>query len=143
LIETKNHVDALLQVQQQLEEPQHQTIKAVKVEVVSQVQQQQQQQQMKSRYNRTKIVDIYQMEEKRKQSVIDEIEGQIIKPDEINMSSKGALDQEQIYVDSVKKTDPFRGGTKFKLYTASEFIFPKNENELMKTIMFGAQTAKQ
>ncbi len=44
LIETKNHVDALLQVQQQLEEPQHQKIEAVKVEVVSQVQQQQQQQ---------------------------------------------------------------------------------------------------
>ncbi len=32
------------------------------------------------------------MEEKLKQSVIDEIEGQIIKPDEINMSSKGTLD---------------------------------------------------
>ncbi len=45
------------------------------------------------------------MEEKRKQLVIDEIEGQIIKPDEINMSSKGkgTLDQEHIYVNSVKK----------------------------------------
>jgi len=44
LIETKNHVDALLQVQQQLEELQHQTIEVVnlKIEVVSQVQQQQQ-----------------------------------------------------------------------------------------------------
>jgi hypothetical protein len=68
LIETKNHVDALLQVQQ-LEEPQHQTIKIVKIEVVSQVQQQQQQQQVKSRENEInlKMVDIYQMEEKLKQ----------------------------------------------------------------------------
>ena len=65
LIETKNHVDALLQVQQQLKEPQHQTIEVVKVEVVSQVQQQQQQQ-VKSRDNKInlKMVDIYQMEEK-------------------------------------------------------------------------------
>jgi hypothetical protein len=29
------------------------------------------------------------------------------------------------------------------LYTASNFIFPKHENEIMKRIMFGAQTAKQ
>ncbi len=43
-IETKNHVDALLQVQQQLEEPHQQKIEIVKVEVFSQVQQQQQQQ---------------------------------------------------------------------------------------------------
>ena len=69
LIETKNHVDALLQVQQQLEEQQHQKVEVVKVEVVSQVQQQQQQQQMKSSYNKIKMVDIYQMEEKLKQSV--------------------------------------------------------------------------
>ena len=75
--------------------------------------------------------------------MIDEIESQIIKPDEINMSSKGPLDQDQIYVDSVKKTDTFRGGTEFELYTASKSIFPKNENEIMKTMMFGAQTAKQ
>jgi hypothetical protein len=75
--------------------------------------------------------------------VIDEIESQIIKPDEINMSSKGTLDQEQIYVDSVKKTDTFRGGTEFEWYTASKFIFPRSGNEIMKTIMFGAQTAKQ
>jgi hypothetical protein len=109
----KNHVDALLQVQQKLEEPpQHQTIEVVKIEVVSQVQQQQQQQ-VKSRDNKInlKMVDIYQMEEQLKQSVIDEIEGQIFKPDEINMSSKGTLVQDQIYVDSVKKTDTFRGGT--------------------------------
>ncbi len=46
-------------------------------------------------------------------------------------------------MDSVKKTDTFRGGTEFELYTASKFIFPKIENEIMKTIMFGAQTAKQ
>ncbi len=113
LIETKNHVAALLQVQQQLEEQQHLTIEVVKIEVVSQVQQQQQQEQVKSRDNKInlKMVGIYQMEEKLKQSVIDEIEGQIIKPDEINMSSKGTLDQDQIYVDSVKKTDTFRGGT--------------------------------
>ncbi len=51
------------------------------------------------------------MEAKLKQQVIDEIEGQIIKTDEINMSSKGTLDQEQIYVDIVKKTDTFRCGT--------------------------------
>ncbi len=82
------------------------------------------------------------MKEKLTQQVIDEIEGQIIKPDEINMSSKGTLDQDQIYVDSVKKTDTFRGGTEFKLYTVSKFIFPKNENEIMKTIMFGAGDRK-
>ncbi len=112
LTETKNHVDALLQVQQQLEEPQLQTIEVVKIEVVSQVEQQQQQQ-VKSKDNKInlKMVDIYQLEEKLKQSVIDVIEGQIIKPDEINVSSKGTLDQDQIYVDSVKKTDTFRGGT--------------------------------
>ncbi len=73
--------------------------------------------------------------------VIDEIEGQIIKPDEINMCSKGTLDQDQLYVDSVKKTDTF---SRIQIiYTASKFIFLKNENEIMKTIMFGAQTAKQ
>ncbi len=47
LIETKKHVDASLQVQQQLEEQHHQTIEDVKIEVVSQVQQQQ----VKSRDN--------------------------------------------------------------------------------------------
>ncbi len=98
---------------------------------------------MKLRDNKIKMVGIYQMEEKLKQSVIDEIEVQIIKPDEINMSSKGTLDQEQMYVDSVKKTDTFRGGTEFELYAARKFIFTKNENEVMKTIMFGAQTTKQ
>ena len=46
-------------------------------------------------------------------------------------------------MDSVKKTDTFRGGTEFELYTVSKFMFPKNEKEIMKTIMFGAQTAKQ
>ena len=88
--DTKNHVDALVQVQQQLDEQQHQTIEDVKVEVVSQIQQQQ----MKSRYNMIKMVGICQMKEMLKQSVMDEIEGQIIKPDEINTSSKGMLDQE-------------------------------------------------
>jgi hypothetical protein len=87
LIETKHHVNASLQVQQQLEEPQHQKIEILNVEVASQVQQQQPQQ-MKSSYNKIKMVDIYQMEEKVKQSMIDEIEGQNIKPDEINVSSK-------------------------------------------------------
>jgi hypothetical protein len=87
LIETNHHVNASLQVQQQLEEPQHQKIEIVNVEVASQVQQQQPQQ-MKSSCNKIKMVDIYQIEEKVKQSMIDEIEGQNIKPDEINVSSK-------------------------------------------------------
>jgi hypothetical protein len=56
------------------------------------------------------------------------ISNEIVPVDEINMSSKGTLDQEQIYVDSVKKTNTFRGCTEFELYTASKFIFPKSDS---------------
>jgi hypothetical protein len=111
-----------LQVLQQV--PQHQTIEVVKVDVILQYHQQQHQQ-MKSSDNMSKTVDMYQMKEKLKQSVINEIEGQIIKPDEINMSctGKGTLDQleEQINVDNVKKTDTFRG-TDFELYSEQLYI---------------------
>ncbi len=47
-----------------------------------------------------------------------------------------------MYVDSVKKTNTIRGCTEFELHTASRFILPKNENEIMRAIMFGVQTAK-
>ena len=46
------------------------------------------------------------MEEKLKQSMMDEIEGQIIKPDEINMNSKGTLDQEQYRLTVSRKQIP-------------------------------------
>jgi hypothetical protein len=65
--------------------------------------------------------------EKVKQSVINEIEGQTIKSDAINMSSKRTLDQEQICdilcVDNIKKSDPFRGGTEFELHISSTLYF--------------------
>ncbi len=75
--------------------------------------------------------------------MIDEIEGHTITPDEIIMSSKCTLDQEQIYVDSVRKTGFLRGCTEIKLYKASKFIFPKSENKIMRIIIFRVQTAKQ
>ena len=61
-----------------------------------------------------KMVDIYEVEAKLKQSVIGEIEGQIIKSDADYTNDKGTLDREQMYDDSVEKSDTFRGGTEFK-----------------------------
>ena len=51
------------------------------------------------------------MKEKIKQSVISEIEGQIIKSDEDYTNDKGTLDREQMHDSSVEKSDTFRGGT--------------------------------
>jgi hypothetical protein len=118
-IETKNYVDDLLQVQQQ--EPQHQTFKVKTVERIYQVQQQQTQQskslwqqlQMKSSNITIKMMDIYFAEEKVKQSVITEIEGQTITQDADYMKDKNRLDQEQVLADSVSRFDTFRGGTEF------------------------------
>jgi hypothetical protein len=56
-----------------------------------------------------KMVINYAMEEKVKQSVISEIEGQIIKPDADSQVDMIMLDQEQTYIDSIMKVDTFRG----------------------------------
>ena len=157
-VETKTSVDDLLQDQQQ--EPQYQTVEVKTVEIISQVQQQQelqqvqkqqqqqqpellQVQQIKSSDNTIKMIDIYEMEEKIKQSVINEIEGQIIKPDADYTNDKGTLDQEQMYANSVDKSDTFRGGTDFKLFNPSTIMFQQDDSKTMAAIMFGAQTAKQ
>ena len=95
-------------MQDQQQEPQYQTVEIKTVENISQVQQQQellQVQQIKSSNNTIKMIDIYEMEEKFKQFVINEIEGQIIKTDADYTNDKGTLDQEQIYYDSVEKSD--------------------------------------
>ena len=120
--ETKNSVDNLLQDQQP--------------ELL-------QVQQIKSSDNTIKMIDIYEMEEKIKQSVINEIEGQIIKPDADYKNDKGTLDQEQMYANSVDKSDTFRGGTDFKLFNPSTIMFQQDDSKTMAAIMFGAQTAKQ
>jgi hypothetical protein len=83
------------------------------------------------------------MEVNFKQSVINEIEGQIIKPDEDYTNDKGTLDQEQMYANSIDKSDTFRGGTEFKLFNPSTIMFQQDDNKTMATIMFEAQTAKQ
>jgi hypothetical protein len=119
----KNYVYDLLQVQQQ--EPQHQTLKVKMVEIIYQVQQQcsQQQQslwqklQMKSNNITIKMMDIYVAEEKFMQSVINEIEGQIITQDADYTKDKNTLDQEQVLAYSVSKFDTFRGGTEFTIYS--------------------------
>ena len=120
--ETKNYVDNLLQDQQP--------------ELL-------QVQQIKSSDNTIKMIDIYEMQEKIKQSVINEIEDQIIKPDADYTNDKGTLDQEQIYYDSVEKSDTFRGGTELKLFNTSTIMLQHDASRTMATIMFGAQTAKQ
>ncbi len=62
------------------------------------------------------------MEEKFKQSMISETEGQIIKPDADYTNDKGTLDQEQMYANSVDKSDTFRGGTELKLFNPSTIM---------------------
>jgi hypothetical protein len=57
-----------------------------------------------------KMMDIYTAEEKFEQSVINEIESQIITKDAGYTKEKNTLDQEQEFVDSVSKFDTFRGG---------------------------------
>jgi PAX-interacting protein 1 len=160
-VETKTSVDDLLQDQQQ--EPQYQKVEVKTVEIISQVQQQQELQQVQKQQqqqqpellqvqqikssdntsNTIKMIDIYEMEEKIKQSVINEIEGQIIKPDADYKNDKGTLDQEQMYANSVDKSDTFRGGTDFKLFNPSTIMFQQDDSKTMAAIMFGAQTAKQ
>jgi hypothetical protein len=98
---------------------------------------------MKSSYNKIKMVDVYQMEEELKQSVIDEIEGQIIKPDEINMSSKGTYAGSRTDICGQREENRYFHRWYRIRVTASKFIFSENENEIMKAIMFGAQIAKQ
>ncbi len=70
-----------------------------------------------------KIVDIYAMQEELKWSVISEIEGQIIEPVADYKLNDGTMESEQIYADSIKKFNTFRGGTESLLYNASAIIF--------------------
>ena len=79
--------------------------------------------------------------------MISEIEGQIIKSDADYTNDKGTLDREQMYDNSVEKSETFRGGTEFKLYNPSTIVlqsdYVTDDSKMMETIMFGAQTAKQ
>ena len=72
--------------------------------------------------------------------MISEIEGQIIKSDADYTNDKGTLDREQMYDNSVEKSDTFRGGTEFKLYNPSTIVLQADDSEMMETIIFGAQT---
>jgi hypothetical protein len=83
------------------------------------------------------------MEEKIKQSVCSEIEGQIIELDADIKVHMITLDQEQTFIDSVMKVDTFRGGTEIILFNLSTIEVQMSDNKTIKTIMFGAQTAKQ
>jgi hypothetical protein len=97
---------------------------------------------MKSNIVTIKMMDIYVADDKFKQSVIDEIEGQIITQDADYMKDKNTL-LEQVLRDSVSKSDTVRGGTEFNLFNASTIILPDCDSKVMESIMFGAQTAKQ
>ncbi len=74
------------------------------------------------------------MEVKVKQSVIREIEGQIIKPDADSKVSMITLDQEQTYIDSVMKVDTFRGGTEFNLFNLSTMEVQFSNNKTMNYV---------
>ena len=89
------------------------------------------------------MTDIYKEDEKLWQTVIGEIEGQNIKPDEIYTRDKLTLDQEQMSPVKVEKADTFRGGTELINPRKFELQFEEHENRTTETIMFGAQTAKQ
>ena len=104
-VKTEEYRDVVLQ------ESQLQTIKVKKVETTTQAAQQQQP--LKSNDNLIKMVDIHAAEEKIKQSVINEIEDQIIKQDADSKVKIFTLDQEQEYIGGVKLFDTFRGGTEF------------------------------
>jgi hypothetical protein len=97
---------------------------------------------MKSNDITIKMMDIYAAEKKFKQSVINEIEGQIIAQDADYTKDKNTRDQEHEFADIVSKFDTFRGGTEFKLLKASTIILPDFHSKFMASIMFGAQTAK-
>ncbi len=85
-----------------------------------------------------------------KQSVINDIGGQITKHDADYTNDKYTLNQEQIFVDS--KFDSFRGDTDILFFHASTMM-PQSYYriataklqclQVMATIIFGAQTAKQ
>ncbi len=87
------------------------------------------------------MMDIYVAEEKFKQSVINEIEGQIIMQDADYTKDKDTLSREQIFADSISRFDTFRGGTEFNLFSVSKIILPDFDSKIMETIIFGAQTA--
>ena len=144
-VETENFVDDLSQAQQQ-QESQHQTVEVKTVENIEQERPQLQSpepEQLLSSDSPIKMVDIYAMQEELKWSVISEIESQIIEPVADYKLNDGTMESEQIYADSIKKFDTFRGGTKSLLYNASAIIFQESDNKIMETIMFGAQTAKK
>jgi hypothetical protein len=90
-----------------------------------------------------KTKDKYVVDENTKQYVIIEVEGPMIKPDADIKYHMITLDQEQTYIDSVMKVDTFRGGTEINLFNLSTIEVQMSDNKTMKTIMFGAQTAKQ
>jgi len=141
-VETENHVDDLLQVQQQ-HEPQHSTVEVITVENILQVRPlSPQQQQLKSSDSSIKMVDIYEQQTQFEQSVFSEIEGQNVEQIAAYEMSYDTLDLEQMHANSVKKFDTFRGGTEF-IYNPSPIIFSESDDKTMETIMFGAQTAKQ
>jgi hypothetical protein len=100
---------------------------------------QQQQQQMQL----SNDMEEQQNEEKLKQSVMNEIEDQFIKPDKINLSSKGMLNQKQVYVDSIKKSDALRGGKKFKCYTASNLYFRRVKTRSSRQLLACSERRKQ
>ena len=70
------------------------------------------------------MMDIYVAEEKFKQSVINEIEGQIIMQDADYTKDKDTLSREQIFADSISRFDTFRGGTELNQSNASTMILP-------------------
>jgi hypothetical protein len=55
----------------------------------------------------------------------------------------GTMESEQMYADSIKKFDTYRGGTEPLLYNVDAIIFQESASKMLETIMFGAQTAKQ
>jgi hypothetical protein len=119
-VETENYIDDFSQAEQQ-QKPPHSTVEDSLI--------------------KTKV--IYATEEKIKQSVCSEIEGQII---ELVVDIKYhmiTLDQEQTHIDSVMKVDTLRGGTATNLFNLSMIEVQMSDNKTMKTIIFGKQTAKQ
>ena len=155
-VETKNPVDDLLQEPQhqliEIDQPQYPTVEDITVETIIQVRQRSQsaqlqsphlqQQQIKSSDIQIEIVDIYERRAQLKQLVINEIEGQNNKLVADYKFGYDTLDLKQVYADSVKKFDTFRGGTKF-IYNPRPIIFSESGDKTMEEIMFGAQTAKQ
>ncbi len=145
MAQSKQDIDSLIinikkYVQQQ--KPQHQTLKVKMVEIIYQDQQQPtpqsqslwQQLQMKSNNITIKMIDIYVAEEKFQQSVINEMEGQIITQDAEYTKDKETLDQEQVLVDIVSKFDTFRGGTEFNLFNASTIILSDSDSKVMDNV---------